>query len=110
MKQSRTNIRLSFTPQEMEILSKRAARVGMTIPPFIKREALYGIVRGFQLRPLTDHAIAIGEIVQDIRTMITSPHPDRWLYEYDLECIEDKLNTLLEIETDIQKRVRRRPG
>lgn len=110
MTQPRTIIHLSFTPQEMELLSNRSARAGMAVTPFIKREALYGIVRGFQLRPLTEHAIAIGEIVQDVRTMITSPHPDRWLYEYDLECIEDKLNTLLEIEIDIQKRVRRRLG
>ena len=108
MTQPRTIIHLSFTPQEMESLFNRAVRVGMAVTPFIKHEALHGIVRGFQLRPLTEHVLAIDAIAQDVHTILNSPHPDKWLYEYDLARIEDKLKELILIEKDIQSRVRRR--
>lgn len=104
----RSGIHLSFTESELAQVKTRAASVGMKVVPFIKQEALCGSVRGFRLVPLTQHANAIGTIAQDIRGFISSPHPDRWLYEHDLECIEDKLDTLIKIEMDIQTRVRRR--
>lgn len=103
-----SGIQLSFTPEELELVRARAASVGMKTVPFIKREALTGVVRGFRLTPLTEHACAIGEIAQTIRCILSSPHPDRWLYEHDLECIADQLDELIEIEKDIQMRVRRR--
>lgn len=99
---------ISFTLEENEMLQKRASAVGMEIAPFIKQQALHGTAKGFRLTPLTQHTITIAEIAQDIRNAVHTPHPDRWLYQADLEAIEDKLEELLQIESTILERVRRR--
>lgn len=105
---SRVTRHVSFTPKEDSALRKRAEKVGMAVVPFIKREALHGAVKGFALAPLTRHAEAIGEIVRDVKTMASRPHPDRHLYEADLDGINDKLDELLEIEKSIHELLRRR--
>ena len=99
---------ISFTAEENQIIQERAHSVGMEITPFIKQEALHGMAKGFQLCALTQHTIAIAEIAQDIHRVVHTPHPDRWLYQADLERIEDKLDNLLEIEAAILTRLRRR--
>lgn len=99
---------VSFTQKENSDLCRRAAKAGMEVVPFIKQEALHGTVKGFPLAALTRHENDIGEIVKAVREAAGRPHPDRWLYEADLEAIDDKLSELLEIEKDILDLLRRR--
>lgn len=99
---------VSFTQKENDALCKRAATVGMEVVPFIKQEALHGVAKGYPLAPLTRHEAAIGEIVKAVREATDRPHPDRWLYEADLEAIDDKLAELLQIEQTILELLRRR--
>lgn len=104
----RINRHVSFTPEEDSKLRQRAAKVGMEVVPFIREEALHGTVRGFPLAPINQHAEAIGQIAQAVRKVADRQHPDRWLYEADLEEIENKLAEILAIEKDIQERLRQR--
>lgn len=108
MASGRITRHISFTPAEDRIVCGRAEKVGMDIVPFIKSEALRGVVRGYPLAPLTRHEEEIGEIAHAVREAADRPHPDRWLYEKDLEEIDDKLAELLEIEKSILELLRRR--
>lgn len=99
---------VSFSPKEDSDLRERAAKVGMEVVPFIKQQALHGKAKGFRLAPLTKHEEDIGEIVKAVREVAAQPHEDRWLYEADLEAIDDKLAELIEIEKDILELLRRR--
>lgn len=102
------SFRLTFTPQEMRILEARAARVDMDIKRFIKQSALRKRIGGYRLQPLTQHILAIDEIVKEIRKLAHEPHVERWLYEKELESIDIKVEELIAIEKDIQERLRRR--
>ena len=99
--------RIRLSEQENIRLKNRAEKAGMSVSSFIKRAALSAPIKVLTLSALTQHALAIGEIARDIQTAITVPHPDRWLYQADLERIEDKLEQLLAIETDIQTSLRK---
>ena len=99
---------ISFTQLEDEAIRKRAYEVGMEVAPFIKHEALYGAVKGFPLAALARHEKDIGDIVHAVREAADRPHTDRWLYQADLEAIDDKLDELLEIEKNILELLRRR--
>lgn len=98
------HIRLS--PQEDQILRSRAGQAGMALSPFIKQMALHGSVKILNLAPLTQHILILGDIAHDIRKAVSTPHPDRWLYQADLEGIEEKLTEMLRIEKDIQANIR----
>lgn len=99
---------ISFTAQENAILESRAAKVGMEVAPFIKQEALHGTVKGYPLAALTRHEVDIGNILHAVREVADRPHAARWLYQADLEAIDDKLEELLAIEKDILELLRRR--
>lgn len=106
--EGRVTRHISFTADENAALEKRAARVGMEVAPFIKKEALEGKVKGYPLAALSRHEQDIGDILHAVREAADRPHPDRWLYQADLEAIDDKLAELLEIEKDILELLRRR--
>lgn len=99
---------ISYTAKENNDLEKRAAKVGMEVVPFIKQESLHGKVQGFALAPLHRHEDDIAAIVQAVRDVADHPHQDRWMYEADLEAIDDKLAELVAIEKDILDLLRRK--
>ena len=104
----RISRQISLSPQEDQLIRTRAARAGMSVSAFIKRQALSGSIKTLNLAPLSDHAETIGRIAQNIQIFSSAPHPDRWLYQADWEQIEDQLDTLLTIEKEIQEQIRRR--
>lgn len=99
---------VSFTPKEDDDLRVRAAKVGMEVVPFIKKQALCGAVKGFALAPLQRHEETLGEILKAVREAADRPHPDRWRYQSDLELIDDKLDEVIAIEKTILELLRRR--
>ena len=103
----RINRHVSFSRKEYEMLQQRAKSAGMDITPFIRHEALHGHVTVLDFPPFEQHTDIIGEIAQDVRAATAASHPDRWLYQADLEQIADKLDELLAVEHDIQKQIRR---
>jgi len=105
---SRIVRQISLSPQENQTLQKRAESAGMPVSPFIKRQALSGSVKVLNLPPLSNHADVIGKIAHDVRIIVSTPHPDRWLYQADLEKIEDSLDSLLIVEKNIQEEIRHR--
>ena len=100
--------RIRLSEQEDLQLRERAAGAGMSITAFVKRAALSGPIKVLEFSSLSQHSLAIGEIAHDIHEAVASSHPDRWLYQADLERIEDKLNELIQIECSIQTQIRRR--
>ncbi len=90
-----------FTPDEDRTLRKRAAALTMQLTTYIKQQSLHGKVNGISFEDLTAHEAAIGEILHTIQEFTTRPHPDRWLYQADLEAIEDQLNAIRDIELQI---------
>ena len=60
------HIRLS--PQEDQLLRKRAEQAGMQLSPFIKRAALHASIKVLDLTPLTQHALVLSDIARDIHT------------------------------------------
>lgn len=102
---SQRYIRLS--EQEDQIVREKASTAGMSVSSFIKRAALSKTIKVFDIPILSQHIVSIGGIAHDIHVAISLPHQDRWLYQADLERIEDKLDQLLAIETDIQTSLRK---
>ena len=80
----------------------------MTVTSFIKRAALSNTIKILDMPVLSQHIVSIGEIANGIHAATSLSHPDRWLYQADLERIEDKLDQLIAIETDIQESIRRK--
>ena len=99
---------ISLSEQEDQRLRKRAESAGMTVTAFIKRAALSNTIKILDMPIISQHVIAIGTIANDIHAATSFPHPDRWLYQADLERIEDTLDQLIAIESDIQESIRRK--
>ena len=95
---SRVTRHVSFTKEENELLCRRAAEVGMSVVPFIKREALYGKAHGFSLSVISQHTESIDNVIRCVREVLSRAHPDRLLYQADLELISDRLQTLIDTE------------
>ena len=99
---------IRFSKEDHELLQSRAAKAGMTLSAYVRACALHSEIKSVDFPVLTQHAVAVGDAVYAIRTACSSPHPDRWLYQADLERIEEKLDNLIIIETDIQNQLRRK--
>ena len=102
------SFRIKVSPQEMNTLEARSERVDMDIKQFIKQSALRKRISGYRLQPLTQHIMAIDEIVRTVKSISVVPHMDRWLYEKDLETIDRKLDELISVEKSIQELLHRR--
>lgn len=89
---------VSFSKEENELLCHRAAEVGIAVVPFIKHEALRGKVQGFSLSVISQHTESIDNVIRCVREVLSRTHPDRLLYQADLELISDQLQTLIGTE------------
>lgn len=96
----------TFYGEEEEKLQARATLAGMKVPQYIRHMALTGRVRVFDLTPLLKQEEQIGKVMQLCQKVINQPHPDRWLYQYDLERIEDELEVLRKIAYDELDRIK----
>lgn len=94
---SRVTRHVSFTPEEDEAIRQRAEKAGMEVVPFIRYEALHGKVKSIPLDVVARYLEEIGEIARAVKEMVYRPHPDRWLYEADLEGTDDKVDEVLAI-------------
>ena len=98
---------IRFTTSDEQLLRQKAAQAGMSMTAYIKRAAISARIIVLDFAVLTQHAIQIGDIASDVRTILTSPHPDRWLYQADLEALEDKLEELISVEQKIYRCIHR---
>lgn len=97
-----------FSPKENGQIETWAWQAGMEIVPYIRHMALHGIVRSVDLSAVRKHGEQIGEVLRAVRQFTEAPHPDRWLYEADLERLEDKLTELVALETAILQSLQER--
>ena len=96
---------VAFSVQEDELIRKLAEESGMSISPFIRKQALEGHVTSIDWSVVTQHILYIDRIASDIRTLTTSPHPNRWEYEGDLDFIMQKLDDLISAEHELLLRL-----
>lgn len=82
-------VHVSFTAKEISGLDHKADALGLSRKAYVKRMALNGKVKGYNLKPIQDHSVALGEVAAAVRDMIAKPHPDRWAYEAWLAPMED---------------------
>lgn len=102
------SVHLDFTPEEYEAILQKADSVGLTVTAFVRKQALEGKVKGYNMKPLADHAIKLGEVLNAIQSITRDPHRDRWMYEADLELIGDLTRALLEEEKALHEKMARR--
>lgn len=104
-------VHISFSPEELSKIDRKADGVGLSRSAYIRQMALTGKVKGYNLKPVESHAEAVGEVAAAVREMLALPHPDRWAYEADIERIEDLLRQLIESEaariSDMTRRLKR---
>ena len=104
-------VHISFTAKELGYLDSKSNSVGLSRIAYIRRMALEGKAKGYNLKPMVVHAEAVGEVAAAVRDMIAKPHPDRWAYEADIERIEDLLRELVDSEkalmSDMTRRLKR---
>lgn len=100
------SIRLSH--EDDKRVSDMAAKAGLTVPEYIRQQALVGQVESFDLSPVVEHTRAVCEIVAAARELTKTPHDDKWMYEEELLRITELLTELLDAETALMASLR--PG
>lgn len=103
-----TVVRLSFQPRDMSRIDFKADSIGLSRTAYIRRMALEGKVKGYNLKPIREHTVAVGEVAAAVRDMLALPHPDRWAYEADIERIESLLQDLIGTEKKLLATMTRR--
>lgn len=95
---------IQFTPEEDEEIQRKAKSVGLTVTSFIRKQTLTGKVIGQDTGPLLAHIERLGEIAYEFEQIKNQPHPYHWMYEQDLERIEERINEILETERHLMRR------
>ena len=97
-KSAKHSVHIDFTPEEYEVLKGKAENVGLSVTAFIRNQALTGKTKGYNMAPLSEHSIVMGEVVKEVKQMIRKRNPNRWKYEADIERLETMLQELVESE------------
>ena len=97
-KQAKHSVHIDFTPEEYDELKGKAEKVGLSVTAFIRTQALTGKTKGYNMAPLSEHSIVLGEVVREVKQMARKRDPNRWKYEADIERIETMLQDLVESE------------
>lgn len=102
---------ISYNDDENKVVEAKAKRVGLPVTAYIKQMSLEGAAKGYDMSPVIAHTETIGNFIAEVKAVAAAPHDDRWLYESDLERVEDLLTELLQTEhelLDVMKRKLRR--
>ena len=103
-----TTRHIGYDDYENKRIEIRAARVGLPVTAYIKKMSLEGSVRGVNMEPILAHTKMLGDLLAAVKEVATRPHEDQWLYEADLERIEDLMNETLESEKLFLEEVKRK--
>lgn len=107
-KPPKKTVHVDFIPAEHERVKAAAASVGLPVTSFVRQQALHGKTKGYNMKPLLDHASQLGAVIQSVRKIVDEPNRDRWMYEADLDRIETLLYEIAQQEKDLHEMLMRR--
>ena len=97
---------ISYTAAEDQCVRNLAEAAGMGVSPFIRFISQNGSITVYPLQALTDYVMAVDSLIAAVRSMSSSPHKDRLLYQSDIEYLEDRLDELIQMTSQIMDEIR----
>ena len=101
----RVTRRVSFLAEEDALVERRAEEAGITVPAYIRQQALNGQVVSINWDALREHSSQISRIEEKIMAYLAGRHADVWMYEADLEGIHEELSKIRESEVNLIEQI-----
>lgn len=96
--------RVSFTPEENEVICQRAYAAEMSPAAYIRQQALHGVVQSIDWDALRVHADLLCNVAMDLHLHLDClTNLERKMLSDVLSIIEGDLNAMLSIEQDVFK-------
>ena len=107
MSQKKGNIcrRISFCAEDDRLLQKRAAEAGMTVPAYIRQQALNGAVTSIEWDVLRQYMETIWRIEFNIDVYISKHNSEFWMFELDLEFIHEELAKIRDLMVQLVEKI-----